>query len=273
MATQKNTQKTNTKTQETKAKRTQTGKTNTTKKEETTMKTNTAIETTQTTTTNIQKEENMMNTNQASNPTVLTKELMTKVTGLMTEQGKTLEEALLMVLSQAESEGKIRKATNPTGPRKDNIAYIQGLNDLPELRRVKKIAYAKKSKSKNNPAACERYDQEIAEASKRINQLLALIPNDETGWLKAKELGEDAATQFNYFLVPFEENLNERVDAVAKKKGLTKAQVKAALIAAKAEVPAAVPEELKAAMAERMAHNDQRVLTVAKKAAYVLVEG
>ena len=231
---------------------------------------------TETTTNNTitKKEDTVMttttNNKKADNPTI-TVEMMAQLNKLVQEDKMTLEEALQKVWAEAfTASQKSQAMVSRSGqPKKDNIAYIQSLTDLPEVRRVKKVAYAKKSKSKNNPEAVARYEQEIKAAEDKLNELLALVNSAETPWLKAKELGEPVEGQFNYFLLPYEEKLNDQVDAIAAKRKLTKAQVKAALLAIKPEVPEDIPEELKAAMQTRIDNKDMRVVTVARKAAFV----
>lgn len=222
--------------------------------------------------TNIKKEETVMtnntttnNTQKADNPTI-TLEMMKQLND-MVAQGMSLEQALQMAF---EAGLKAKPKAHRNGqPKKDNIAYIQGLMDLPEVRRVKKVAYAKKSKSKNNPEAVARYEREIAAADAKLNELLAMVEAAETPWLKAKELGEPVEGQFNYYLLPYEDELNKQVDAIAARKKATKAQVKAQLLAIKPGVPEEIPEELKPAMQTRIDNKDMRVVTVARKAAFV----
>ena len=231
---------------------------------------NTQKTTTNTTNTNIKKEDTVMkntttNTQKADNPTI-TLEMMTEINQLVAN-GMPLEQALQMAFEAGlKAQTKVSRSGQP---RKDNIAYIESLTNLPEVRRVKKVAYAKKSKSKNNPEAVARYEKEIAAADAKLNELLQLVNSAETPWLKAKELGETVEGQFNYFLLPYEDELNGKADAIAAKAKATKAQVKAKLLAIKPEVPEDVPEELRPAMQTRIDNKDMRVVTVARKAAFV----
>lgn len=247
------------------------------KTQKTSTKTNTKKTSTTTvpTNTNINKEETVMkNTNtttqKADNQTI-TKEMLAELNKLVLEKGLSLEEAMQQVWTMGFTAGQKAKATTHSNgtPKRDNLAYIEGLNDIPEVRRVKKVAYAKKSKSKNNPEAVARYEKEIAAADAKLNTLLAMVEQAETPWLKAKELGETVEGQFNYFLLPYEDDLSKKVDAIAAKRKATKAQVKAILLGLKPEVPAEVPEELKPAMQVRIDNKDMRVVTVARKAAFV----
>ena len=163
---------------------------------------------------------------------------------------------------------QILQHKTPT-PRRDNLTYISTLRNIPEVRRLKKIAYAKISKSKDKPEAVDRYRKEVAQADEVLNQLLAEIAADKTPWKKALELGEDEAAAFNYFLQDYKDKIDDELKELAKAKNLTNAEVKAELQKTKLVIPTAVPKELREAMAERIKRGDQMVQTVAKKAAYI----
>ncbi len=185
-----------------------------------------------------------------------TNEMATKVQELMAE-GKTMEEALQSVI----------QAASKTQPRRDNVAYIESLNNLPEVRRVKKIAYAKISKSKGKEEAIARYKQEIEAADFRLTELLKEVNSAKCPWKKAMELGEDAASAFNYYFATFKDQVDKEVEKRAK--GKTKAEVKAALLKISPVLPEAMPEIFFDVAVERVNNGDMMVVTVLKKVAYL----
>ena len=185
-----------------------------------------------------------------------TNEMATKVQELMAE-GKTMEEALQSVI----------QAASKTQPRRDNVAYIESLNNLPEVRRVKKIAYAKISKSKGKEEAIARYKQEIEAADFRLTELLKEVNSAKVPWKKAMELGEDAASAFNYYFATFKDQVDKEVEKRAK--GKTKAEVKAALLKISPVLPEAMPEIFFDVAVERVNNGDMMVVTVLKKVAYL----
>jgi hypothetical protein len=88
------------------------------------------------------------------------KKLADQVEALM-KDGKSMAEALQAVLP---------KSTGRAGI--DHVALINSMNNLEELRKAKKTAHAKKSKSKDKPEAAARYQLEIDAATARINELI-----------------------------------------------------------------------------------------------------
>lgn len=232
----------------------------TTKKEEKNMTTDTTI-----TTTTIKEENNMTTNTTTTNRTqTITLELMAKINEL-TANGMELEAALFQVLTEAET--KIQARPQVGTQKRDHIAYIESLKNLPEIRRVRKVAYAKISKSKGKEEAIARYHKEVDAATAKLNELLAEIDRSETPWLKAKEFGEDKDSQLNYWVRQQEELLEDKLEALAKK-GLTKAQIKAKVTEAKVDL-SVVPEELRATAQDRISRKDMRVQTVIKKMAVV----
>jgi hypothetical protein len=174
------------------------------------------------------------------------------------DSGKSTDEALREVL-----EAELPKAR--TG--KDNIANIKALRNIPELRRVRKIAYAKISKSKGKEDSIARYKKEIEACDLRINELIAEVNAAEIPWKKAMELGEDAAGALNYFIPDFKDRVDGALDRITK--DMTKAKIKSQLQDLQAKVPSQVPDELKAAFQERVDHSDMMLITICKKMALV----
>jgi hypothetical protein len=184
-------------------------------------------------------------------------ELEAKVQALLAE-GKSLGEALAIIMKEAE-------ASKPAGygARRDTIGYLSTSNDLYDIKRLKNIAKAKISKSKNLPDSIARYKKEIEAADKRINELTRIINSADEPWKKAMEFNEPAKSAFTYYL----NSLKDKVDAECDKltKGWTRAQVKAALLNITPVIPEESPEELKPIWKERIEHQDMLVITVARK--------
>jgi DNA repair exonuclease SbcCD ATPase subunit len=171
--------------------------------------------------------------------------------------GKTMQEAMQEVLT-----AELKPTT-----AKDNVGKIKELRNLPELRRVKKIAYAKISKSKGKEDSIARYKEEIKACETRINELIAEITASEVPWKKSMELGEDAAGALNYFLADYKTKIEEELGK--KTKGMTNAKIKSALQETKATVPQDIPEELKAPLMNRIERGDMLVITLCKTVSFL----
>lgn len=194
-----------------------------------------------------------MNQNTNSNiNTSATEKMAQEIQKLMSE-GKTLEEALQQVVTVK---------TVSVG-RRDTLAYIKECRNIPEVRRLKKIAYAKISKSKGKLDAIARYKEEIKVAEDRLNDLIKEVNAAEIPWQKAMELGEDADAAFNYFFSSFKEQVDKALDKATK--SMTRAQVKAELQTTTPKLPSKLPELLQPAMQKRMDNQDMQVITTAKK--------
>jgi hypothetical protein len=167
--------------------------------------------------------------------------------------GKSLEEALSSAIPVG-SDGKVGTSRKPE--------EIKALDDLQELRRIRKVAFAKISKGTKNKATMDNYVNEKVVASERIAEILATIKKAEHPWVVAKAYNEDASGILQFFLDEHQDNLNKIIDKAVKGK-LSKAGVKA-LIARSPMTATLVPEELKAAFLERAAKFDQRVVTLAR---------
>ena len=206
----------------------------------------------------------------------LTAELIAKI-AVLQAQKIPLGVALEKVMAEAEAEGLLTKTVivshtggtggGNSGPRRDTVGYLDKLENIPEVRRVKKIAYAKISKSKGKEDAIARYKLEIEKADEVLNRLLADVNSAEEPWKRAMELGESADAAFNYYLTSYTANIEAAVKI--KSKGLTNAQVKAALQVLKATVPDDLPEILKATWERRVENQDMMLITLSKKVAFL----
>lgn len=175
-------------------------------------------------------------------------------------QGVKPEEAIQQVLQEEETKIKVKGAGRQVI---DRIAYIQGLTNIQEVRKSRKIAYAKQSKSKDKPEALARYKKEVEVATTRLNELMAEVNQAECPWRKAIELGEtvDGAIQF------YIQDLENQVAGDWEKagKGATKAQIK--VFCQKATINLElVPEELRASAKSRIDRKDMRLISTLQKA-------
>jgi len=200
--------------------------------------------------------ENTMIENTMSENTTLT----TKYEALI-KSGMTQEEALKSLVTGASQK------TTTSNPRRDQVAYIERLNSIPETRKARKIAYAKISKSKGKPDAIARYQLEIKAADKKLNELIIEVGNAKEPWKKSMELGEDAKGALTYFINSYKDRVDTDLDK--KTKGKTRAEVKVALMKNSPSIPNDFPEILKAPAEERVKNGDMMLVTVFRKAAYL----
>lgn len=178
----------------------------------------------------------------------------------LVKQGKSPEEAMLEVLKGEESRVKVSKASSPRIA--DRVAYIQGLNSIQEVRKARKTAYAKKSKSKDKPEACDRYEKEIEAATAKLNELLAEVNSAECPWKKALELGETVDGALQYFVQDLEAETEKAWDSIS---GHTKAEIKVFCQGAQV-TDSLIPDELKETFNTRVEHKDQRLISLVQKA-------
>lgn len=194
------------------------------------------------------------------NNNLVTNEMTKKVEALV-KSGKSLQEALEVVLAEIVKPVAVGRI--------DHVAYIKGLRNIPEVKRVRKIAYAKISKSKGKVEAIARYKLEIEEADKKLNELLAEVDAAASPWEKSMELGEDAAAAFNYYFLTLKINYDMQMEFVKKQKSMTNAQLKAALQDTKVAIPSSVPKVLQPVMLDRINNGDMMVITTAKKVSLI----
>lgn len=171
-------------------------------------------------------------------------------------QGLSLEEALSKVTTKKGRE------------RIDRIAYIQGLNNISELRKARKTAYAKKSKSKDKPEAAARYEEEIKEATNRLNEVLAEVNASPIPWKAALEHGDTEDGALQLFIQDLEKEVDEAWEKFlgAMDPKPTKAEVKV-FTQGTTITDATIPDELKGVYNKRISNRDQRLYSLAQKAA------
>ena len=199
--------------------------------------------------------------NQNTENTSINYEALTTKYEALIKSGMTQEEALKSLVTEASQK------TTTSNPRRDQVAYIESLNSIPETRKAKKIAYAKISKSKGKPDAIARYQLEIKAANKKLNELITEVENAPEPWKKAMELGEDAKGALTYFINSYKDKVDTDLDKKTKSK--TRAEVKAALLKLTPSIPSDFPEILKDAASERVNNGDMMLVTVFRKVAYL----
>lgn len=191
-----------------------------------------------------------------------TKLVAERISKMMAE-GKTLEEALQVIQTE--------EAAKSTTKVVDRVAWITEIDNISELRNAIKIAFAKKSKSKDKPEAFARYEKEIKSGQAKLNELLALISKETEGvrWLKALELGESLDGAIQWFIQDRENIVNEQLEELLK--GVSKAEQHRKIVAMSTETPESFKERLSNvdgaldAFERRAVSGDQRVVTLIKK--------
>lgn len=190
--------------------------------------------------------------------TKLVAERMTK----MMAEGKTLEEALQIIQSEEKvSNGKVE----------DRTTWIATLDNISELRNAIKIAFAKKSKSKDKPEAKARYEGEIKAGQAKLNQMLGVIAQETEGvrWIKALELGESLEGSIQWFVQDRENIVNELLEEMFS--SISKAELHRKIVAQSSATSEETKERLNTvdgaldAFEKRLVANDQRVITLVKK--------
>ena len=236
--------------------------TNNTKKEETVMNNTNSKKslnsnlnnTTNNTTNNTKKEETVMNN--------------VNVTNEALEKANQIQELLNKGYSLAQAITLVGVATHNTTTKRDTIEFLKTCNDISEVRRLRKIAYAKISKSAGKADAIARYQKEIEAADRRLNELMADVYSAATPWKRAMELGMDADGAFNIFLQDYKEQVDKSAESIAKTLKLTNAAFKTEVNSMKSEL-VDIPEELLESAGKRVRNNDMQVVTVLKRAAFI----
>lgn len=190
-----------------------------------------------------------------------TDEMAKKIEELMTS-GKTLTEALTEVQPKTTTGTRVVIA--------DRVSWAKGLQFIAEVRKARKIAFAKKSKAKGKPETEAKYQAEIDACNQRLNELLAEVNQATFPYHKAHELGEDIGGVIQVYLDSVEEEINKELEA--KTAGLTKKALKEILSATRTDTPARIVIDLGSLSEEhvtefmgRASRGDQRVLTLVKK--------
>ena len=71
---------------------------------------------------------------------------------------------------------KKEKEPKEKKPPRDNIARVNAMTSIADVRKAKQVAVAKKAKASKNPDSVARYEKEIEAAQARLDELLAASP-------------------------------------------------------------------------------------------------
>lgn len=189
----------------------------------------------------------------------INQDLLKELTEKVAKGEMTQEEALQKMFEAGQ-------ASKPKTTRQvvDRIAYIQEMTSIQEVRKARKIAYAKKSKSKDKPEAIARYEQEIKTATDKLTQMLQVVNSSESPWKTALEMGETVDGALQLFI----QDLEQEVEAEWKVQGkpYTKAQVKTFCQSQDITQVAKdlIPEPLQETFTNRLNNKDQRLKTLAQ---------
>ncbi len=129
------------------------------------------------------------------------------------DQGLDLSKALEKVLPTAVSQ--VNKAVGRRPVIEDRETWIRSLDNIQELRNAIKVAFAKRSKSQNNPVSYERYTREIKAGQARLNELIADIQTSQDPLKRAIELGERISGVTQYLLEALEKEVEAELTTFA----------------------------------------------------------
>lgn len=188
------------------------------------------------------------------------KEKASKIQELV-DKGVSMEEALLEVLGEEPERVVIA----------DRVEWISNLNNIAEVRRAIKVAYAKKSKSKGK-ASEARYEQEIRAGQRRLAELLQIVAGDENPPKKAVELGETTSGVIQVVLDFLGGEVNRELEQIKEAEKLSDKALKAKW----SELDSATPEGIVKLLEDlgpeyleewekRVKKGDQRVIAVNKQ--------
>ncbi len=188
--------------------------------------------------------------------------ILSRVKELM-DAGTTMEEALAKALDEVVKATPVARTAMTADAR---IAWISGIQDLQELRRAIKVAFAKKSKADKDPVKVARYNAEIKAGQEQLNTLMAEVNNAQDPMKKAQELNESKSGLVQIYLGIKESKVGDLKDYRDSKK-LTNAELKALILKLDPKTPESVENELRIygeavlkTYNERVEHGDQRVI-------------
>jgi hypothetical protein len=157
----------------------------------------------------------------------------------------------------------------------DPIKRIEDMTTIEEVRSALKVAYAKKSKAKDNPEALARYNLEIDTAKRKLNELLAGAQADP---MLLKDMGEEVTRILQSWIIYKEGQLKDRLKemgAMTDKDNLTKVS-KTIMVNMSSDIPENLKEELATIDIEalgkfedRLRRGDKRVENIVKMQNFV----
>lgn len=207
-------------------------------------------------------EKKTQETTQAVQANTLDPQLVKELTDKLAKGEITQDEAFQMMFNKGQEAGQASKPK--TRQVVDRIAYIEGLDNISEVRKARKIAYAKKSKSKDKPEAIARYEREIQAATEKLTQILQVVNSSEHPWKTALEMGETVDGALQFFIQDLEQQVQDEWKEAGKP--YTKAQIKT--FCQKQDISQVakelIPEPLQETFTNRIANKDQRLKTLAQ---------
>lgn len=171
------------------------------------------------------------------------------------------------------------KATTGSGSRTviaNRVEWMGTLNNIAELRKAIKIAFAKKSKAKDKPDTFKKYEAEIKAGQTRLNGLLAEVNQAKDPIAKAVELGEEPTGVVQLVLDHYEGIIDKELKELKDSKKLTDKGLKDLVNNMTRDIPEEIKVRLESLGEEylevynsRANRGDQRVLTVNKRLNFV----
>jgi hypothetical protein len=201
----------------------------------------------------------------------VTEEKVTEVTpdelAEFTKQAEVEEAEEAKGKGKKKGRAKKEKKVKEPKPKRDNIAYVQGLRNIESVRKFHQIAIAKKAKSIHNPVAVERYEKEI-EASKQVLEALlaeaAAAPNPLE---KLVEMGEELNKVITFYIQQKEREYDEWVERNEFK--VPKATLKSIPDDIPADFLGEIPLDLIDTLNERHGKSDFRLKAICRKFNFV----
>jgi uncharacterized protein YoaH (UPF0181 family) len=196
-------------------------------------------------------------------------EVAVKVMALVAT-GMDMGEALAKVLAEYEEANKNINTREVVDPM-HRTEWISSLSDLQALRNAIKIAFAKKSKTKDSnsstaSAAIARYEKEIKAGQMRALEIQCIIDKAADPIAKAIEFNEDDNHLIQIYLGQNEKKQEKVLDGYKAKAKITNAELKVLMNKTTAETPEKIINDLKKyrdslvkTYTER-AKNDQRLI-------------
>ncbi len=173
--------------------------------------------------------------------------------------------------AKGEKKPKKEKVKKEPKPRRDNIAFVQGLKNIESVRKFHQVAVAKKAKSADRPEAIERYQKEIDASKEHLAQLLEEAMNADTPLEKLIELGEEPNKVITAFIKTKEAEFVKWVETNEFK--VPKNVLKNIDDGVPAEFLNELPLDLAEPVAERHSKSDFRLRAICRKFNFItLVE-
>lgn len=209
---------------------------------------------------------------------MMSPEEMTKRVEELVQEGMSMAEALQKVIGE-NTPAPAAPSTRIQMTADGRVSWISSLSNIADLKKAVKIAFAKKSKSKDKPASVARYEDEIKAGQARLNELIALINTAEDPIAKAIELGDEESGIVQRILGVFEAGLDDKLSKIQAAKKLTNKQIKDEVNSTSDAVPVSIVVKLGELGPKyleiyegRGKRGDQRIITLNKRLNYLAIE-